>query len=262
MNVPALNRTTIMITRPRHQAAELQALFEAQGAAAFLLPTVEIQPLAQTPEADIALLSNIPYHWLLMTSVNAVSQLQARAQALNIDLTVRFSQTAIAAIGPKTASALQALGLNITLIPERHVGEALAEALMTKGVSQQQILTLRSQLARPELVEQLRAAGAIVHDYPLYTSIAPDQSETTAARQALLKGEINWISFTSASAVENFAQAFKDELPDLLKQTKIASIGPVTSAKARECLGRVDLEATDHTLLGLVHSLSLQESAA
>lgn len=246
-----------MITRPRHQAAEMQALLEACGAAVFVLPTVEIQPLAETPAADAALTSDQVYDWLIMTSANAVTQLSRRAAALNVNLQTRFAQTQIAAIGPKTAAALTSLGLTISLMPERHVAEALAQDLIARNVRQQSILTLRSQLARPELVTLLRSAGAQVDDCPLYTSVMPSDTETDGARQALLNGEIDWVSFTSASAVDNFASLFTDELPALLQNTRIASIGPVTSACALDKLGRVDLEAGDHTLQGLVTSLNL-----
>ena len=72
----------------------------------------------------------------------------------------------------------------------------------------------------------------------------------------LLRGEIHWLTFTSASTVEQFHARF--DLPALTRkfpQLKLASIGPETS-KALATLGLTPAaEAKPHTLDGLVSAL-------
>ena len=60
-------------------------------------------------------------------------------------------------------------------------------------------------------------------------------------------------SAASASTVRNFVDLV-GPLPD--PPPRVVSIGPVTSATARELGLRVDAEATEHTIDGLVATLT------
>jgi uroporphyrinogen III methyltransferase/synthase len=83
-------------------------------------------------------------------------------------------------------------------------------------------------------------------------------TETTAALQ---QQAIDIITFASSKTVRCFYQLLQQEtdrgtkllpLPDSLC---IASIGPQTSDACREWLSRVDIEARDYTLEGLVQAI-------
>ena len=65
-------------------------------------------------------------------------------------------------------------------------------------------------------------------------------------------GDVDTLTFTSSSTVANFCDAVGG-LPD--PQPLVVSIGPVTSATARERGLRVDAEADPHTIDGLVDAL-------
>jgi uroporphyrinogen III methyltransferase/synthase len=59
------------------------------------------------------------------------------------------------------------------------------------------------------------------------------------------------VTFTSSSTVKNFVTAFGvDAVP-----RRVACIGPITAATAREHGLRVDVEAATHTVAGLVDAL-------
>ncbi|MEZ0370066.1 MAG: uroporphyrinogen-III synthase [Candidatus Sericytochromatia bacterium] len=244
-----------MITRPRNQAGEMKRLLEQAGAAAFVFPTVEILPLEDYREIDALLLSPAGYDWLLLTSANGVAMLQQRAAALGLSLAERFASAQVAAVGPKTAAALEAAGLRVDLIPPVYDGDALAAALIARGVAGRRLLALRSEIAREALILQLRAAGAEVTDLPIYNTGLPALPDIAAAETALRRGEIDVVTFTSASAVHNFSICFAGRLPQLLERTRIACIGPVTAESARQLLGRVDLEAAGATVAELVVAL-------
>ncbi|HYN16345.1 MAG TPA: uroporphyrinogen-III synthase, partial [Terriglobales bacterium] len=64
------------------------------------------------------------------------------------------------------------------------------------------------------------------------------------------------ITFTSSSTVRNFVALLgSDEPAKALHGITIASIGPVTSATLRELGLRVDVEAKEYTIPGLVKAL-------
>ena len=67
------------------------------------------------------------------------------------------------------------------------------------------------------------------------------------------RGEVDALTFTSSSTVTNLCDLLGD-LP--APQPLVASIGPVTSKTALERGLRVDVEAGEHTIDGLVDALS------
>jgi uroporphyrinogen III methyltransferase/synthase len=81
--------------------------------------------------------------------------------------------------------------------------------------------------------------------------------------QALVNQRITVITFASSKTVTYFAQllhqtALDNRYPDwqrLLSKTAIASIGPQTSERCLQALGRFDIEAKEYTLEGLTKAL-------
>ena len=69
----------------------------------------------------------------------------------------------------------------------------------------------------------------------------------------LRSGEIDCVTFTASSTVENFVGAFgAEEAADLLTKTRVACIGPITADTARKRGLGVDAEADEYTIPGLV----------
>ena len=83
-------------------------------------------------------------------------------------------------------------------------------------------------------------------------------SATTLVGQ-LEAGEIDLVTFTSSSTVRNFAArlstASSKALPELLRNCVVACIGPVTAGTARQAGLKVDLEAGEFTMDGLVDGI-------
>jgi uroporphyrinogen III methyltransferase/synthase len=66
------------------------------------------------------------------------------------------------------------------------------------------------------------------------------------------------VTFTSSSTVTNFVGAFgRDAVPPV-----VASIGPVTSATAADLGLAVTVEATEHTIDGLLAALTAEVTKA
>ncbi len=97
------------------------------------------------------------------------------------------------------------------------------------------------------LPEGLGARGFAVDVLPVYRTVraTPD----AAAVERVRRGEVDALTFTSSSTVTNLVDLLGG-VPD--PQPLAFSIGPVTSATAVERGVRVDAEADEHTIDGLV----------
>ena len=79
---PALAGLTVLVPRARDQASQLSALLRARGAEPLEVPTIEIRPVLSTAELDRAIqdLTAGRHDWVVLTSVNGVAALRARAE--------------------------------------------------------------------------------------------------------------------------------------------------------------------------------------
>ncbi len=223
----------IAVTRARAQASGLAARLRALGARVVEAPAIRIEPL------DLELPDPRGYDLLVLTSPNGVEQLFARVRDARA-----LAGPTIAVIGPGTAAALRARGVEPDVVPRRAVGEGLAEALAGRAFAR--ALVARAQDARDLVPDALRAAGTEVDDVALYRTVAEPLDDD--ARAAALRAD--WATFTSASSVRFFHEA-----AGTLDGPRLASIGPVTSAALRELGREPDLEASDHTPDGLIAAL-------
>ncbi|HEY5389678.1 MAG TPA: uroporphyrinogen-III synthase, partial [Solirubrobacteraceae bacterium] len=113
---------------------------------------------------------------------------------------------------------------------------------------------------RELLGDALRERGVDVDVLDLYETVVEPLDAATLARAAAA----DYITFTSGSTVRNFfdaAGAAGDGREVLSPQTRIVSIGPVTSEALRERDLQADVEAADHDIDGLLRAL-LADAAA
>ena len=75
---------------------------------------------------------------------------------------------------------------------------------------------------------------------------------SAARARESLAAKPDWITFTSSSTVTNFMEAAGREA---LAEIRIASIGPITSEAIRAQDLSVDVEASPHTIPGLVQAI-------
>jgi len=236
----------IVVTRPRTQASGFVELLEQHGAAVIQFPTIETVPLASYERLDAALAALPVYHWLIFTSVNGVRYFFARLRVRQQDIR-SLDNVRIAAIGPETARAVEALHLRVDAVPEEYRAEALVTVL--GDVSGQRILLPRAAEARAVLPRELRTLGAQVDEIAVYQTFRPRQASTQELRVLLQERKIDLITFTSSSTVRNFLALFPDdEVSVLLGKTRIGCIGPITADTARECGLEVAIQPGTYTI--------------
>jgi len=233
----------VAITRAREQASGLRQQLEALGADVVEVPAIRLEPLAfEVPPLDDC-------SWLVLTSANGVIALFDALERAERDARA-LAPVRIAAIGSGTADALALFGVRADLVPERFIAESLLEAFPDPASAGERVLLARAEQARDVLPDGLAARGYRVDVLAVYRTVREDPDP--AVLEQVRAGEVDAITFTSSSTVTNFCDVVS-ELPT--PQPTVVSIGPVTSKTAREQGLRVDAEATEHTIDGVVAAL-------
>ncbi|MBN2211764.1 MAG: uroporphyrinogen-III C-methyltransferase [Sedimentisphaerales bacterium] len=254
-NRPLFGRT-IVVTRARAQASELTERLEQLGAEVIEFPAIRIEPPEDNGPLERAAATIGDYDWVGLTSVNGVETFMEALFAQGGDVR-RLAGVKVAAIGSATAGRLMDYGVVADLAPETFTSEALLEAMrQTRLLEGKKVLLARADQADKELPEGLRACGAIVDEVVAYRTVSENAGRMPASRlEAILNADgVDWITFASSGTVRNFFDIIEIErLAE--KKVRLASIGPVTSAAIRQLRLSVNVEASEHTLDGLVDAV-------
>ncbi len=246
----------ILVTRSRNQASDFSKKIEELGGEPFEFPTIEIKE-PDYLQLDMAMQKIRAYNWIIFTSVNGVEYFFKRMGELKIDIRA-LANASICAVGPKTQELLEAKGLVVQYIPGEYKAEAILEVLKDKVKPGDKVLLPRADIARKVLPQTLREMGAEVDDVVTYIT-SKSNSQAQLLRQLLEDGAIHVVTFTSSSTVKNMVEMLnleKEELAKLLKNVLVVSIGPITSATAEELGIRVDVQAKEYTIDGLVSAIN------
>ncbi len=245
----------VVVTRARAQAGELSVELERLGAEVFEFPTIEIRPPEDFGPLDGAIRDLDSFDWIVFTSVNGVESFVERLKYHELDLRAIPRRAKVAAIGPATARRVEEAGLRVDVTPEEYRAEALLSALSEASLAGKKVLIPRAKVAREILPEKLRESGAEVIVPPAYES-APSDEGSERLRGLLESGEVDCVTFTASSTVENFVRAFGgEEAGRLLSRVRVACIGPVTAETARKYGIEIDAEADEYTIPGLVDAV-------
>lgn len=232
---------SVVVTRAARQAPQLVDALEERGAHAISIPVVDFTSPTDPAPADAAAQRLADYDWLVVTSPNGAELF------CSMLVPGALGTVSVAAIGPGTAAALERVGARPDLVPERFVAEGLLEAFPDPQGTGGRVLLARAEQGRDVLPNGLREMGWEVDDVPVYRTVAA--TVTQAQRHELERADV--VTFTSSSTVSNLVeQVGADALPSV-----VATISPVTSATARGFGLRVDVEASEHTIAGLVSAL-------
>ena len=259
----ALQGKRILVTRSASQASQFTDLLTSRGAEVIEMPTLAILPPTSWEFLDQAIASLSNYDWLILTSANAVDSFFVRLKNSGKDSRALYSLK-IAVVGRKTAEVLANYGIMPDLVPTDFVADALVDAFLAIP---NHVLTDKKMLfprvesgGREILVEQLQKHGAVVDAIPAYESGCPESIDPIAL-EAIQTQNLDAIAFASSKTVKHFCRlldrvADQDTWRSWLADVTIASIGPQTSKTCDELFGRVDCEAREYTLDGLVEAIA------
>jgi uroporphyrinogen III methyltransferase/synthase len=249
----------VLVTRPREQSAELVDRLSALGAEPIEAPMIRIMPPDDLGPLQRAAAEPDQFDWIVFTSANAVDAFMA--VLLNGQRDIRaLKGPRLCTVGTGTAEKLAQYGIKVDLVPDEFRAEAVVAALArSTTLDGARVLLPRADIGRDVVAEQLRTAGALVTDVIAYRTVLEDthQEGDPDIYGMLLEGRIDVVTFTSASAVRNFAKVFgKDQAADLLKSTTVAAIGPVTAEAAAQLGLHVTIQPSSYTIPGLVEAIA------
>lgn len=181
---------SIVVTRPREQAANLMQRIERLGGKPVAFPLLEITPASDARALHELAQHLTSYNLLIFISPNAVKYGMSVLHA--IPGTVR-----VATVGQSSAQALRNLGMRHIIAPaDRFDSEALLALPELQNVSGWRIAILRGDGGRELLGDTLKARGAQVEYVTCY-----QRSKPALDTGGLLKARPDILTVTSSEAL-------------------------------------------------------------
>jgi uroporphyrinogen-III synthase len=241
---PLFNKK-VLVTRNKEQARSFLKKIEELGGEGISVPLLTFAGTLSEAEAGKFRTDVVNADWLVFTSVNGVKHFLTWANDL-----VRSTPWKIAAVGEKTARYLQKAGFSVDVIPDVFVAENLASAMASHIKPEDMITVVKGNLSRDTIKKELSPLGCEISEWILYET-RPDQEGIRMLRKAVHANRLDFITFTSSSAVHVFMHAMKEEDLTFLRKSCIVSIGPMTQAALQE----YDLNSvvpSNHTIEGML----------
>jgi uroporphyrinogen-III synthase len=223
----------IVVTRP--EAKPLADELERLGAEVSLVPLIEIRQAEDRAALEGAIDRLGDYDWLVLTSVNAVSVV---GPSLGAGKGVQ-----VAAVGPVTADAIRAHGVEPSFVAQRASDDIVAGLGELQGA---RILLPQADIADPRLADELRGMGAEVDAVVAYRTVLVEPPLWGILPLRIADAVV----LASGSAVRSLAAAGGAGDDALL-----VCIGPKTASVAREVGLRVGLVADETTSDGIIRAL-------
>jgi uroporphyrinogen III methyltransferase/synthase len=238
-----LEAVSVVVTRPRAQASGLARALRDLGARVIEAATIVPRPL------DFAVPDLDGVDLVVLSSPNGVERFFAALRDGGRDARA-LAGTRVAVIGPGTADALRAHGIEPDLVPDKAVGESLAGLLA--GIDDlRTALVVRARGGRDVVRDALAGQGVQVDVVEPYVTVAEPLDARTRAGAL----EADWATFTSASSARFFVEAAGGVEVVRESGLRLASIGPITTEALRALGLEPDVEAAEHTPAGLVDAL-------
>ncbi len=206
----------VLVTRPEHQAGELAAAIEEAGGEAIRFPVIDIEPqnsadvnrcLEALPTADIT----------IFISTNAVIYGLPYADG---------DETAIAAIGPSTKTAIESAGRQVDIFPAQGFdSEQLLTEAGLQDVAGKNIRIIRGDGGRELLAETLRERGATVDYLPVYRRLTRVYSPNllTGLEHRWRDGQINCVIAMSVDSLDKLLEVLPAGCHQLLDKTPLVT---------------------------------------
>ena len=225
-NLAGLN---VLVTRPAHQSDGLCDLIQAAHGRPVRFPALEILGPADKQAARRDLQDVGRADLLVFVSANAVQYaFPLLPEQLPVDIDV-------AAVGSATAQALNDVGLEPTLVPQRMDSEGLLELPALQSVQGRLVFILRGNGGRELLADTLAERGADVRQVEVYRRQLP-QRQTAAANLVRSWSQlVQVVTATSNAILDNLFTLLGDAGAAQLRATPLVV---VSQRMAEHAVGR------------------------
>jgi uroporphyrinogen-III synthase len=255
-----------VLTLESRRAREMAQLISNNGGQPLVAPStqeVALDANAEVANFTRALLDGRFHTILFLTGVGTrILAVQAEAVCQREEFVAALRRIPVVARGPKPVAALRELGVPVTLaVPEpntwREILQALDENAALVPLKGRRIAVQEYGVSNPELLAGLTERGAEAIALRVYQWALPeDVGPIESAVRALTGREVEVVLFTSSVQLQHLLEIaermkLRDEAISALRQTLVASIGPVTSAELRRYGVPVALEPS-HPKMGFL----------
>jgi uroporphyrinogen-III synthase len=209
----------VLVTRPKGRGTALRQLLRQAGAQVTEVPLIGFEPTGERVpplrRGDI----------LVVTSATVVPFLEAQPEGVEV-----------AAVGPRTAHALESAGIRVSVTPRRALSSALVSAL--GSLEGRRVVYPRAEVVPRTFEASLRQSGARVQSVAVYRTVLPAGTS--------LKGIwADVVTLASGSAARHYAQLGG------IEGSRVAAIGPSTAQVCADLGIEVHAVAAEHTSEGL-----------
>ncbi len=229
----------ILILETREEA-QFSRLLQEQGADVLQCPmfTIHDAPDPAPIEAWIRLFIDKPFDDLVLMTGEGLRRMMTVAKRIGVDrdFIAAIAKAKRYARGPKPVRALREIGLEAQVQTETPTSEGVAAMLAQQDLKGHRVgLQLYPDKDHGKLIAAITALGATVETVLPY--IYDGQAADTNIVQAIdemAQQRIDAIALTSSGQVRRLidvarARNCEDRLREALKQTPVASVGPVVS---------------------------------
>ncbi len=246
----------VLVTRPRHQTADMLHSLELLGAHALSLSVIDIREPADWRPVDAAQESirQGRFDWLVFTSANGVEMFMNRLHRRGRDAR-DLTAVKLAVIGAATAGKLRAFHLEPDLAPAGAMDSEQLVADLTDCTAGKRVLLAQADRGREMLRERLRSI-AVVEAIAVYSQVETVDPHSPVF-DLLRRGEIDFVTLTSPNIASAFLSACDATILNRLQRGDIhlATNSPRTSAVIRGRGLPVAVESSDPTTGALIDAL-------
>ena len=220
----------ILVTRPSHQAEQLERLIREAGGRPILFPVIEILDVEDLRPL-LAIIGRLEeFDLAVFIGPNAVDK------AMNL-IAARGGLPAglkVAAVGKGSARELKRHGVGGVWVPEgRFDSEGLLELPVMHDVAGRQVVIFRGDGGRELLGDTLAARGASVTYAECYRRSRPG-ADAAALLRSWARGEVHAVTVTSGEGLHNLFDMVGKLGQQWLKKTPLFAVHPRIGQVARE----------------------------
>ena len=266
----SLKGLTVAVTASR-RALELAHLITNFGGIPYISPTVGIESnMDKSKEAEefIKKIIEDKLDYVIFMTGPGVYSLMSAAKKIQMENNVieALKHTTVVARSLKPKIALANYGIKTDIVPVENTAEGIAKLLKSRCIQGKKIGVLWHGSYFPVLRNEMSAAGAKIFECSTYTYsfdlkesgakileemgfkyVSPDQDKVIKLIEAINKGEIDAITFTSPPSVRDLfkiAESHRMKEPLLISLNNnviVVAIGPSTKKALEENAVKVDV---------------------
>ena len=226
---------------------EAPAFVEREGGTVYSYPLIQVRSIHEEDD-EIHMKRCEQATWLIFTSQSSVASFREKMERL--DRTASHFRGKIAAVGTKTAAALERLGFTVSFIPTIFSADVFVKQFAPTKEEQVDVVFLRGSLARSILRDGLPFT---IKEWTIYETVA-NESSIEPLIETLRHTTDPTVLFASPSAVDVYAAHVTPHVP--WERVTVAAIGHVTERALQRKGATVDIVPETYTMIDLVRQVA------